>query len=87
MSKRCYDLPIILGGGDLKKGVITSIAPEGGYDLFIVWLKREYQPGAKFALEDIEKLQAMLHFCNRETVERVINSLMEMLGREKDINE
>lgn len=76
--KRNY--PIILGGGSLRKGLIGMPGKDmKGFDLYIVWLKREFLPGERFAIGDIESVQQVLHFTDRETLERTVWMLTNML--------
>lgn len=78
MSGKNY--PIILGGGKLKKGLMVFPGQNmKGYDLFICWLKREIPSGEPFEVDDIEKVQSVLHFCDRKAVEVTISALNKML--------
>ena len=72
------DLPIIIAK-NLNKGVMTGVNPKmGGGDLFIVWLKRKLDPGSTFGLEDIEKTNAVLHFGDKESLDRTIDALITL---------
>lgn len=68
MSRTSY--PIILGGGKLKKGII-ALPGKGrhGFDVIVVWLKKEVPSGEPFNLDDVEKAQSVLHFCDRKAVQ------------------
>jgi hypothetical protein len=51
-----------------------------------VWLKRKVESGSRFDGDDIDKVNAVLHFCDRESVKRTIDVLVEILlkwGAEK----
>lgn len=78
MTRRDY--PIILGGGNLKKGLMAMRGKGGnGFDLYIVWLKKEFPHGARFGIEDIEKVQQVIHFTDRKTLERTVWMLTNIL--------
>lgn len=76
MSRKS-DLPIILGA-NLRKGIMC-MRVRGGYDMWIVWLKREFQTGEHFELEDIDKLQTVIHFTDRQAVQNTIDTLSAMI--------
>jgi hypothetical protein len=80
--------PIILGGGKLKKGIM-AVPGKGmkGFDLYIVWLKREFLPGVQFGLEDIESVQQVIHFTDRKTLERTVWMLTCVLNDWKEDGE
>jgi hypothetical protein len=40
----------------------------GGFDLCVVWLKREIVSGETFGVDDIEGVNTILHFCDRTSV-------------------
>ncbi|MBR6705281.1 MAG: hypothetical protein IKI84_01195 [Clostridia bacterium] len=72
--------PIILGGGDLRKGLMAMRGEGmGGFDLYIVWLKREFPHGARFEVDDIESVQQVIHFADRETLEITVRMLTDVL--------
>ena len=78
MSRTPY--PIILGGGNLRKGLMAMPGKdEKGFDLYIVWLKREFPHGARFGIEDIESVQQVIHFTDRKTLERTVWMLTNIL--------
>lgn len=83
MSKTPY--PIILGGGNLRKGLM-AVRGKGrkGFDLYIVWLKREFPAGERFGLEDIESVQQVIHFTDRKTLERTVWMLTNILNDWKE---
>ena len=72
--------PIILGGGNLKKGLMAMPGKgRKGFDLYIVWLKKEFPHGARFGIEDIESVQQVIHFTDRKTLERTVWMLTNIL--------
>lgn len=78
MTRRDY--PIILGGGNLRKGLmVTREKGQKGYDLYIVWLKREFPHGETFTPDDIESIQQTIHFTDRNALEMVVNMLTNIL--------
>lgn len=85
MSRRPY--PIILGGGDLKKGLMAVPGSVKGFDLYIVWLKREFPAGERFGIEDIQSVQQVIHFTDRKTLERTVWMLTCVLNdwKEEDV--
>lgn len=79
--RRC-DLPVIIGKG-LRKGVCAgrSELMKGGVDLYIVWLKNKIESGARFTGDDIYKVNAILHFCDKDSVKRTIDVLVDVLAK------
>lgn len=77
MSRTPY--PIILGGGVLKKGLMAVPGKDKGFDLYIIWLKKEFPHGARFGIEDIESVQQVIHFTDRKTLERTVWMLTNIL--------
>lgn len=77
---RRYDLPVIIGKG-MRKGVCAgwSELMKGGVDLYIVWLKNKIESGARFTGEDVYKVNAIIHFCDKESVKRTIDVLTDIL--------
>ena len=82
MSRRPY--PIILGGGNLKKGLMAVPGSVKGFDLYIVWLKREFPAGERFGIEDIQSVQQVIHFTDRKTLERTVRMLTYVLNDWKE---
>lgn len=82
MSRRPY--PIILGGGNLKKGLMAVPGSVKGFDLYIVWLKREFPAGERFGIEDIQSVQQVIHFTDRKTLERTVWMLTCVLNDWKE---
>ena len=74
--RRSKFLPVIIGGGYFKKGICV-----GKRDLWIVWLKREIKSGDSFTREDVDKVDTVLHFCDKQSVERTISALQTMLEK------
>ena len=84
---RRTDLPVIIGKG-MRKGVCAgrSDLMKGGVDLYIVWLKNKIESGARFSGEDVYKVNAILHFCDKESVKRTIDVLTDILMKWGDWN-
>lgn len=84
---RRTDLPIMLGK-NLKKGIMAGPSQghpfQAGADLYILWLNRNVPSGERFTDEDIENVEAMIHFCDRESVKRTIDVLTEVLLKWKE---
>lgn len=76
MSRKS-DLPIIVGA-NLRKGIMCMRVRDG-YDMWIVWLKRDFQTGEHFELEDIDKFQNVIHFTDRQAVQNTIDTLSAMI--------
>ncbi len=84
---RKTDLPIVVGKS-LNKGIVCTRSPElNGFDMYIVWLDRnkEFESGKEFDLQDIEAINAVIHFCDIESVEIMINALQEVLEMWKKV--
>ena len=79
-SLRRTDLPVIIGKG-MRKGICAgrSELMKGGVDLYIVWLNREVGSGGQFTGDDIDKVNAIIHFCDKESVKRTIDVLTDIL--------
>ena len=78
-NRKCIDLPIVVGK-NLRKGIIAYRNPKmGGYDVAILWLKKDYKTGETIEIEDIDKVNGILHFCDRESVELTIDILKWIL--------
>ena len=77
---RRNELPVIIGKG-LRKGICAGRSGVfgDGVDLYIVWLKRKVESGAKFTGDDVDRVNAVLHFCDKESVKRTIDVLTEIL--------
>lgn len=73
-------LPIIVGKG-LKKGLIAGKSHKVfgcGRDLYIVWLKKQFARGESFAMSDIDKTDVQIHFCDKDSLETMIDVLIKM---------
>lgn len=79
---RRNDLPIVIGKG-MRKGVCAGVSDRfgSGVDLYIVWLKRAFRSGARFTGEDVDRVNAILHFCDKESVKRTVDVLVEILAK------
>lgn len=80
--------PVIIGTG-LRKGLFAckSKIAKGGWDLFVVWLNKDKQPGDLIYVEDIDKINVALHFCDKGSVKETIDVLQEIVdnwGDEKE---
>ena len=77
--------PIILGPGH-RKGIAAckSKTIGDGVDLFILRLKKDLQTGDKIHPENINGIEAVLHFCDKGTVQVFINVLSEVLDQWKE---
>lgn len=77
---RRFDLPVIIGKG-MRKGICAgrSELMKGGVDLYIVWLNRDIGSGGQFTGEDVDKVNAVLHFCDKESVKRTVDILTDIL--------
>jgi len=72
------ELPIMLGK-KLNKGILAFRNREwNGFDLYIVWLKKEYATGDAFEVDDIKSVNAMLHFCDKNSVD-VMTKMLEQI--------
>jgi len=74
---RKADLPIIVGS-NLKKGLMC-MRVRNGYELWIVWLKKDFQTGEQFELSDIDKVQSIIHFTDKTAVQNTIDALASMI--------
>ena len=64
----------------MKKGVLAFREPNRkAVDLCVVWLKREIDSGEPFGLEDVEKVDTVLHFYDRSSVLITMGVLQDML--------
>ena len=88
MSKSSSQLPIIIGH-KYRKGIFCIRSNMGGYDMYIVTLRSDYQTGEKFDMSEIEQIHTVLHFCDRSSVEETIKALEWILKRgiEDDSNQ
>lgn len=63
----------------MKTGIVAGPGKHGGADLYIVWLNKVLESGAEFGKDDIDKVKAVLHFCDRESLKRTIDVLTTVL--------
>ena len=77
-------LPVMIGK-NLHKGVMTFKNGElGGYDMYIVWLKKDHKNGESFELSEIDKIGECLHFCDKDSIQVVLKALQQMLENWED---
>lgn len=78
-------MPIIIGK-NMKKGIVAGPSRTfgKGADLFIVWLKNHHESGSDFNANDVQGVNAILHFCDMESLKRTIDVLTEVLLKWKD---
>ena len=74
MSRRT-DLPIMLGK-NLKKGILLFQDKKmGGMNMLVVWLNRTVESGSNFDMSDIDKVNVVIHFCDKDTLKLTIDTL------------
>lgn len=79
MSRRRNDLPIMLLTNH-RKGLMVGRRPGlNGFSLFVFWLVKNFESGKSFGLDDIEAIDAELHFCDKESIQQTIKMLKWML--------
>lgn len=74
------DIPVIIGKG-LQKGIACGKPKRyfnTGRDLYIVWLKKRFESGEEFAISDIDKIDTHIHFCDKDSLERMIDVLTKL---------
>ena len=85
MKNRHY--PIIIGR-NFKKGIFvfkSKLFKGGGLDVGIVRLKKDFETGDKFDIDDVETMEVDLHFCDKVDLQTTINALANALaGWEED---
>ena len=65
----------------MKKGVLAFREPNRkAVDLCVVWLKQDVDSGEPFGLEDVEKVDTVLHFCDRSSVLITMGVLQNVLN-------
>ena len=79
-------IPVMIGH-KLNKGIMTIRSKHGGFDALIVWLNRECESGETFELSDIRRIDEVLHFCDRESVEQTIRALKWIMEQWKEVDE
>lgn len=70
--------PVMIGK-HLGEGLLTGPNKKmGGADLHIGWLKEHFDSGESFPLFALDKIDVTLHFCDIDSVERMIEVLTLM---------
>ena len=77
MSKRKTDLPIVIMKGK-RKGIMGWLDKDRKAIVSIVWLNKDIPHGEEFQFTDIDKLDATLWFCDRESIEQTIRILEKL---------
>ena len=77
MSKRKNDLPIIIGKNH-HKGIMGWLDKDRRAIVNIVWLNKDIPSGQDFQFTDIDKLDATLWFCDRESIDQTIRVLEKL---------
>lgn len=85
MGREKDRLPIVIGKG-MKKGIL-GMRTRKGYDVWICSLKRKHETGTKFPITDIEKIDTVLRFADKESVETTIGVLKQILKGWKEVKE
>ena len=87
MALRRTDLPIMIGKG-MRKGLVAGPSQFGGAaDLYVVWLNKDLQPGSIFCAEDIDKVNAVITFSDKQSVKETIDVLTTVLMKMEDKGE
>lgn len=77
-------LPIMVGR-KLGKGMLAFRDMKmGGFNLCIVWLKGEHNSGDEYEMSDIRKFDAVIHFCDKESIRETIKVLEWILREWKE---
>jgi hypothetical protein len=76
MSKKS-DLPIVIAKNH-HKGIMGWLDQGRRAVVMIVWLNKDIPHGREFQFADIEKIDATLWFCDRESVEQTIKVLEKL---------
>ena len=69
--------PIIIGH-KFKKGLF-AFRKDGGFNVWIVRLNKQYESGENFDIGDIKSIEAELRFCDRESVQAMVKVLSNIL--------
>jgi len=69
-------------GRNLSKGLmaIPSQITGRGIDLYIVWLKEQKKSRESFELDDIKAVDAVIHFCDRDSIRQTVDLLNTILN-------
>lgn len=73
-----YNYPIIIGH-QYKKGILALSNGENGFRFLICRLKKEYQTGTEFDLNDIENVEQEIWFSDRLALETTIYAMKKIL--------
>ena len=85
MNRHSKHYQIITGGGKFKKGLIaTRQKGEKELDLYIFWLNKELPSGERFELEDIEGIEATIHFVGIDMLKTTVKFLNMVLNDWKE---
>lgn len=84
-------LPVIVGK-NMKKGIFAYRGgiyknPGKGLNVWIVLLKKKYKTGQEYELKDIKAIDTAIHFCDKESVEIMVNILQKYLNDWEGKNE
>ena len=79
MSKKS-DLPIVFAK-DNRKGIMGWLDKGRRAVVMIVWLNKDIPHGQEFQFSDIEKSEATLWFCDRESIDQTI-AILEKLKKD-----
>jgi hypothetical protein len=77
MSKRKWDLPIVIAKNS-RKGIMGWLDRDRRAVVSIVWLNKDVPHGEEFQLADIDKTNAVLWFCDRESIDQTIKVLEKL---------
>lgn len=77
MSKRKGDLPIVIAK-NIRKGIMGWLDRDRRAVISIVWLNKDVPHGKEFQFADIDKLDAVLWFCDRESIDQTIKVLEKL---------
>ena len=85
MARKNYNYPIMLGPCH-RKGIAAGPSQfcGKGADLFIIRLNKDLRTGDKIYPEDIDNVEAVLHFCDKRSVKETVDVLTEVLLKWKE---
>ena len=79
MAQKNFKYPIIIGKG-LRKGVFAGPSQFGGCaDLYILWLDKDLKSGDKIKVDDVDGVEAVLTFKDKQSVKETIDVLTTIL--------
>lgn len=79
-------LPVIIGK-NMKKGIFAFLDKDRQPNVCIAWLKKDYKSGDQFDMSDIDKIQTVLHFCDKESVKttiKILETMLKMMPEDKN---